>query len=129
MQREEEAKAYELLGAGKVGEVKIADDVVAMIASLASNEIEGVSSLVGNFANDIMSKVGRKNLAKGAKVELNGKEVHVSVSLVVEYGYNIPSTCGKVQERVKSAIENMTGLKVIDVDVRIVGINMPKEKK
>ena len=114
--------------ASALGEVKIADDVVSMIASLATNEIEGVSSLVGNITNDLMSKVGMKNLAKGAKVEVNGKKVIVDVSIIVEYGYNIPFTCGKVQEKVKNAIENMTGLQVVDVNVRIVGINMPKEK-
>ncbi len=111
-----------------IGVVQIADDVVAMIASLAAMEINGVASLVGNMSNELMQKVGVKNLTKGVKVDLYGRNVKVDLTLKMEYGFNIPSTCGKVQEKVKSAIENMTGLKVVDVNVRIAGINMPKAK-
>jgi len=111
-----------------IGVVQIADDVVAMIASLAAMEINGVASLVGNMSNELMQRVGVKNLTKGVKVDLYGRNVKVDLTLKMEYGFNIPSTCGKVQEKVKSAIENMTGLKVVDVNVRIAGINMPKAK-
>ena len=110
------------------GTVKIADDVVAMIASLAATEVEGVSSMVGNITNELMSKVGVKNLTKGVKVEVFEKEVRCDIAVTLEYGYNIPATCQKVQEKVKSAIENMTGLTVTDVNIRIAGVNMQKGK-
>ena len=111
-----------------MGTVKIEDDVVAMIASLATTEIEGVSALVGNVTNELMSKVGMKKLTKGVKVEVLDRRVKVDLAVTMEYGYNIPSTCGKVQDKVKSAIENMTGLEVVDVNIRIAGVNMAKTK-
>lgn len=109
------------------GEVRIADDVVANIAGLAATEIEGVAATAGNITNELMSKVGMKTLSKGVKVELLDNVVSVEMALIMEYGYNIPTTCKKVQERVKSAIENMTGLEVSDVNIRIAGIDMTKQ--
>ncbi|HOO28452.1 MAG TPA: Asp23/Gls24 family envelope stress response protein [Lachnospiraceae bacterium] len=109
------------------GEVRIADDVVANIAGLAATEIEGVAATAGNITNELMSKVGMKTLPKGVKVELLDDVVSVEMALVMEYGYNIPATCRKVQERVKSSIENMTGLEVSDVNIRIAGIDMTKQ--
>ena len=128
MERELENGAYVLQEDGSMGTVKIADDVVAMIASLATTEIEGVSALVGNVTNELMSKVGMKKLTKGVKVEVLDRRVKVDLAVTMEYGYNIPSTCGKVQDKVKSAIENMTGLEVVDVNIRIAGVNMAKTK-
>ncbi|MBQ8325663.1 MAG: Asp23/Gls24 family envelope stress response protein [Lachnospiraceae bacterium] len=128
MEREMENGAYVLQEDGSMGTVKIADDVVAMIASLATTEIEGVSALVGNVTNELMSKVGMKKLTKGVKVEVLDRRVKVDLAVTMEYGYNIPSTCGKVQDKVKSAIENMTGLEVVDVNIRIAGVNMAKTK-
>lgn len=128
MKKENEKSMYLTQEEDSIGAVKIADDVVAMIASLAATEIDGVSALVGNITNELMSKVGMKNLTKGVKVEVYDKKVKVDLALSMEYGYNIPSTCGKVQDKVKNAIENMTGLQVVDVDIRITGINMSKEK-
>lgn len=107
-----------------IGSVQIADEVVAMIASLATTEVEGVSSLVGNISNELMSKVGVRNLTKGVRVEVTGSNVKVELAVLMEYGYNIPGTSQKVQERVKNAIENMTGLTVTDVNLRIVGVSM-----
>lgn len=128
MKKENEKSMYLTQEEDSIGAVKIADDVVAMIASLAATEIDGVSALVGNITNELMSKVGMKNLTKGVKVEVYDKKVKVDLALSMEYGYNIPSTCGKVQDKVKNAIENMTGLQVVDVNIRITGINMSKEK-
>ena len=112
----------------KLGTVKIADDVVAMIASLAATEVKGVSSMAGNITNELMSKVGMKNLAKGVKVEVLNKVVTVDLAITMEYGFNIPATCQKVQDRVQTAITNMTGLEVGDVNIRIAGVDMAKEK-
>ncbi len=110
----------------KIGSVQIADDVVAMIASLAATEVEGVSAMVGNITNELMSKVGMKKLTKGVKVDILENVVTVDLAVVLEYGFNIPKTCQKVQDKVKTAIETMTGLTVSDVNIRIAGVNMTK---
>lgn len=109
-----------------IGEVQIADDVVAIIAGLAATDVEGVASLVGNVTNEIISKLGKKNLGKGIKVEVANNAVTVDMSLILEYGYSIPKTSEQVQEKVKNAIENMTGLTVEEVNVRISGVTMDK---
>ncbi len=128
MDKSMEKGTYVLQEDNQMGTVKIADDVVAMIAGLAASEVDGVSAMVGNITNELMSKVGMRNLTKGVKVEVIGKEVRADIAVVLEYGYNIPATCQKVQEKVKAAIENMTGLVVSDVNIRIAGVNMPKNK-
>ncbi len=107
-----------------VGVVQIADDVVAMIASLAATEVEGVGAMVGNITNELMSRVGLKNLTKGVKVDVLENNVTVDLAVTMEYGYNIPATCQSVQTKVKSAIENMTGLNCTDVNIRIAGIKV-----
>ena len=106
------------------GTVKIADDVVAMIAALAATEVDGVAAMNGNVAKELLSKVGVKGLAKGVKVDISNQKVKVELAVIMEYGYNIPATCQSVQNKVKNAIENMTGLEVTDVNIRIAGINM-----
>ncbi len=107
-----------------IGVVQIADDVVAMIASLAATEVEGVSAMVGNITNELMSRVGMKSLTKGVRVDVLEENVTVDLALTMEYGYNIPATCQKVQGKVKAAIENMTGLTCTDVNIRIAGIKV-----
>ncbi len=107
-----------------IGVVQIADDVVAMIASLAATEVEGVSAMVGNITNELMSRVGMKSLTKGVRVDVLEGNVTVDLALTMEYGYNIPATCQKVQGKVKAAIENMTGLTCTDVNIRIAGIKV-----
>lgn len=124
MEKAVEQNTYVLQESDELGTVKIADDVVAVIAGLAATEVEGVVSMAGNISNELMSKMGVKNLAKGVKVEVFNKNVKVDLALVVAYGYNIPAVSQKVQEKVKSTIENMTGLEVTDVNVRIAGVNM-----
>lgn len=106
------------------GTVKIANDVVAMIAGLAATEVDGVSSMSGNITNELMEKVGMKKQTKGVKVDIIEGNVSVDLALTLEYGFNIPDTCGKVQDKVKSAIETMTGFSVSDVNIRIIGIKM-----
>lgn len=113
---------------GSVGEVQIADEVVAIIAGLAATEVEGVSSMAGNITNELVGKLGMKNLSKGIRVEVLEGVVSVDVALHMKYGYNIPEVSAKVQERVKNAIENMTGLSVSDVNVRIAGVDIEKNK-
>ena len=105
-----------------VGVVQIADDVVAMIASLATTEVEGVCAMAGNITNELISRVGVKKLTKGVRVEVVDNNVTVDLAVTMGYGYNIPATCQQVQTKVKTAIENMTGLNCTDVNIRIAGI-------
>ena len=105
-----------------IGTVQIADDVVAIIAGLAATEVEGVASMAGNITKEIVSKFGMKNLSKGVKVKVTEGEVTVEIALNVAYGYNVPEVSFKVQDKVKSAIENMTGLNVAEVNVKIAGV-------
>lgn len=126
MEREADRNTYVLQEDESIGTVKIADDVVAMIAGLAATEVEGVAAMAGNVSNELMSRVGMKKLSKGVKVDVLDKHVTVDLAIMMEYGYNIPATCQKVQMKVKTAIENMTGLQVTDVNIRIAGVNMQK---
>ena len=111
----------------QVGDVRVADEVVAIIAGLATTEVEGVSSMAGNITNEIVSKLGMKNLSKGILVEVMENEVKVDVAINIAYGYSIPDVSAKVQDKVKSAIENMTGLEVADVNIRVAGVEIPEE--
>ena len=120
MEKETEMKEF--------GTVKIANDVVAMIAGLAATEADGVGAMVGNITNELMGKVGMKKQTKGVKVDILDGNVSVELAVTLEYGFNIPTTCNKVQEKVKNAIETMTGFNVSDVNIRIVGIKMASDK-
>ena len=108
----------------QVGDVRVANEVVAIIAGLATTEGEGVSSMAGNITNEIVSKLGMKNLSKGILVEVMENEVKVDVAINISYGYSIPEVSSKVQDKVKTAIENMTGLNVAVVKVRIASVDM-----
>ena len=106
------------------GEVKIADEVVAIIAGLATTEVEGVSSMAGNITNEIVSRLGMKSLSKGIQVEVSDNEVMVDVAINIAYGYSITDVSTKVQEKVKTTIESMTGLEVAKINVRIASVDM-----
>ena len=110
------------------GQITYANEVISTIVSVATTEVDGVSAMAGNITNELMSKVGVKNLTKGVKVEVQDKNVTVDLAVTMEYGYNIPATCQAVQQKVKNAIENMTGLTCSDVNIRIAGVNMKKDK-
>ena len=110
-----------------MGEVRIADEVVAIIAGLAATEVAGVDARAGNITNEVVGKLGMKNLSKGVKVDVTEEHVSVDLSLNIKYGYNIPDVSERVQDRVKSAIENMTGLTVLDVNIRIAGVNINEQ--
>jgi uncharacterized alkaline shock family protein YloU len=111
------------------GKVTFADEVVAIIAGLAAMEIEGVAAMSGGIAGGIVEKLGRKNLAKGVKVEVGEKEAAIDLFIIVDYGIRIPELAWNVQENVKKAVENMTGLNVIEVNIHIQGVNFEKEIK
>lgn len=125
MQMETEKKdTQELSRKEKLGEVKIADEVVAMIAGLAATEAEGVDSMAGNITNELVGKLGMKNLNRGVKISVDDDHVSVELSLNMKYGYSIPDVSEKVQERVRTAIETMTGLTVLEVNIKIAGVSM-----
>ena len=107
-----------------IGEVKIASDVVAVIASLAANEVDGVYSMAGNITNELIGKLGMKNMSKGVKVIMDEGIVRVDMALNMKYGFSIPKVCGQVQEKVSQQIENMTGLIVPEVNIRVAGVNL-----
>lgn len=105
------------------GSVRIADEVVEIIAGMAASEVKGVAEMSGGFVGDIANMLTRgKNASKGIKVEVGEKEASVDLFLAVEYGVSIPEVAQKVQEAVKEAIEGMTGLKVLEINVHIQGI-------
>ncbi|SHE52550.1 Uncharacterized conserved protein YloU, alkaline shock protein (Asp23) family [Caldanaerobius fijiensis DSM 17918] len=106
------------------GSIRIADEVVSVIAGLAATEIEGVAGMSGGVVNGITEMLGKKNLSKGVKVEVGEKEAKVDLYIIVEYGVRIPEVAWKVQENVKRSLESMTGLKVIEVNIHVQGINM-----
>ena len=114
---------------GEIGSIRIADEVVAVIAGLAATEIKGVAGMSGGLAGGIAEILGRKNLSKGVKVEVGEKETAVDLFCIVEYGVRIPDVAVKIQENVKKAIESMTGLVVVEVNVHIQGVAFPAEKK
>lgn len=108
--------------------IKIADDVVAVIAGVAVSEVPGVYSMAGSFAGGITEVLsGKKNMSKGIKVEVGDKEAKVDVNIIVEYGTRIPDVAFEIQNRVKKAVETMTGLKVIEVNVHVQGVNTETE--
>lgn len=107
------------------GQVQISDDVIAVISNTAALEVEGVIGTASGFA-DIL---GKKNLSKGVKVDVDDNEVKVSINLSVKFGYKVPDVANEVQKKIKSAIETMTGLTVTQIDVNVTGINFEKEKK
>ena len=111
-------------------QIKIADDVVSIIAGKAVSEISGVAGMAGGFAGGISEVFsGKKNLSKGIKVDVGEKEVKIDVNIIVEYGARIPDVAFEIQNRVKKSVETMTGLNVTSVNVHVQGVNIPEEKK
>lgn len=113
----------------KYGTVKIANEVVAIIAGLAATEIDGVVGMSGGITGGITEMLGMKNLSKGVKVEVGEKEAAIDIFVVVEYGSKISEVASSVQQNVKDTVETMTGLNVIEVNVHIEGVIIPKEPK
>ena len=108
--------------------IKISNDVVAVIAGIAVSEVPGVASMSGGFAGGISEVLsGKKNLSKGIKVDTDEKEVKIDVNIIVEYGSRIPDVAFEIQNRVKKSVENMTGLKVAEVNVHVQGVKTEKE--
>lgn len=106
------------------GSVRISDDALAAIAALAATDVKGVASMAGNVTNEIVARLGVRNLSKGVKISYNGTEVRIELSLNVKYGSNIPSVCDTVRNKVTEQVENMTGLPVSEVSIHIAGVDL-----
>ncbi len=110
-----------------IGNIRISDEVVGIIAGLAASDIDGIAGMSGGLAGGIAELLGKKNLSKGVKVEVGEKEAAVDLFVIVEYGARIPDVAWRTQEKVKSAIETMTGLSVIEVNIHVQGVNIEKD--
>ena len=119
----------ELLNEDNIGAVRVADEVVSVIAGLAATDIEGIAGMSGGLVGGIAEMLGRKNLSKGVKVEVGEREAAVDLYIIVKFGVRIPEVALNVQERVKEAIEQMTGLKVVEVNVHVQGVAMDEPEK
>lgn len=128
MGKEEIQKNYTVSNIDGMGQVQISNEVVTIIAGLAATEVKGVASMVGNITNELVSRLGIKNLSKGVKISIENNTVNVDLALNLDYGYSIPKTCGQVQEKVKTAIESMTGLEVENVNIKIANVTMENGK-
>ena len=111
-----------------LGTVKIADEVVSIIAGLAATEIEGIAGMSGGVVGGIAEMLGRKNFSKGVKVEVGEREAAIDIYIIVKYGVRIPDVALAAQENIKQAIETMTGLSVVEVNVHVQGVNFPDEE-
>ena len=113
----------------EIGVIKITDEVVAIIAGIAATEVPGVAGMSGGIAGGIAEALGRKNLSKGIKVEAGEKDVKIDIYILVEYGFRIPDVAWTIQEKVKNAVQEMTGLNVIEVNIHIQGVNLEREHR
>ena len=110
-----------------LGSIRIADEVVSIIAGLAATEVEGIAGMSGGIAGGIAEMLGRRNFAKGVKVEVGEKEAAVDLYIIVKYGMRIPDVALAAQENVKQAIETMTGLSVVEVNIHVQGVGFPED--
>ncbi|MBP2649331.1 MAG: Alkaline shock protein 23 [Firmicutes bacterium] len=111
------------------GSIRIADEVVGIIAGMSATEVPGVAGMSGGLAGGIAEMLGKKNLSKGVKVEVGEREAAVDLFIIAEYGVRIPDVALKVQENVKRAIENMTGLDVVEVNIHVQGVGFAVDSK
>ncbi len=114
---------------GSLGSIRIADEVVGIIAGLAATEIDGIAGMSGGLVGGIAEMLGKKNFAKGVKVEVGEREAAVDLYIIVKYGVRIPDVALSVQENVKQAIESMTGLSVVEVNIHVQGVGFPDAEK
>ncbi len=112
----------------ELGIVRIADEVVSIVAGLAAADIEGVASMSGGIAGGIAEVLGRRNLSKGVKVEVGTEDAKIDIFIIVKYGVRIPDVAWDIQESVKKAVETMTGLKVAHVNVHVQGVHFPQKE-
>ncbi len=115
-------------GKESLGIIKVADEVIAITAGIATLEVPGVAGMSGGISGDIAELLKKKNLTKGVKVEAGDKESVIDLNIIVEYGSHIPQVATKVQNNVREAVRNITGLEVVEVNVNVQGIRIPSEE-
>ncbi|KUK32542.1 MAG: Alkaline shock protein 23 [Thermoanaerobacterales bacterium 50_218] len=124
-----EGKVEETTKTTSLGSIRIANEVVAIIAGLAATEVEGIAGMSGGIVGGIAERLGRKNLSRGVKVEVGEREAAVDLFVIVDFGVRIPDVAVRVQENVKQAIESMTGLNVVEVNVHVQGVSFPEAEE
>ena len=113
----------------EVNGINISEDVVVTIAGKATSEVKGVASMNGGIAGGLSEMFGKKSFSKGVKVQITEKDAVIDLYIIVDYGTRIPDIAFEIQNRVKTAVENMTGLRVLEVNIHVQGVNLPKEDK
>lgn len=121
------AENTEVVKETEVNGIKIAEEVVAKIAGIAAAEVKGVFGMNGGLVEGISEILGKKSFSKGVKVQVGEKDTTIDLYIIVEYGCRIPDIAWEIQNRVKTAVENMTGLKVLEVNIHVQGVNLPKD--
>jgi uncharacterized alkaline shock family protein YloU len=124
-----EGKVEETTKTTALGSIRIANEVVAIIAGLAATEVEGIAGMSGGIVGGIAERLGRRNLSRGVKVEVGEREAAVDLFVIVDFGVRIPDVAVRVQENVKQAIESMTGLTVVEVNVHVQGVSFPEAEE
>lgn len=109
-----------------IGDIKVATEVVMAIAAVSALEVKGVHAMQGSTANEIVTMLGFKNLSRGVRIDITDNTAAITLAVILDYGFSIPKISAQVQEKVKSSIETMTGLEVVNVNVRIAGVNLDK---
>ena len=112
---------------GYLGSLKVTNDVIAIIAGLATVEVDGVYSTSGGLTEGIAQALGIKNLSKGIKVETKGNDVYINIYIIAEFGARIPEVAWNIQEKVKKTVERMTGMRVVEANIHVQSVNIPKE--
>lgn len=110
-----------------LGRLEVTDDVIAIIAGLAAVEVEGVFSMSGGITGGIADVLGIRNLSKGIRVESKEEKIYIDIYIIAEFGARIPEVAWNIQERVKNKVENMTGMRVMEANIHVQGINIPKQ--
>lgn len=113
----------------EINGIKISEEVVAQIAGKAASEVSGVAGMSGGIVGGLSEMLGKKSFSKGVKVQVGEKEATIDLYIIVEYGARIPDIAWEIQNKVKTVVENMTGLKVVDINIHVQGLNLPKEEK
>ena len=129
MENNNKEKALPTKKETRLGSIRIADEVVSIIAGLAATELDGIAGMSAGLVGGIAEILGRKNFAKGVKVEVGEKEAAVDLYIIVKYGVRIPDVALAAQENVKQAIETMTGLSVVEVNVHVQGVGFPEDEE
>jgi len=125
----DESGAQVVIDEGGMGIIKISGDVVKIIAGLAATEIPGIAAMSGGLVGGIAEKLGRKNLSKGVKADVGEKEATIEMNVIIEYGSQIHKVAKEIQAKVKASVEDMTGLKVLSVNVNVQGVSFPMDKE